>query len=166
MCFKTHFANSKSPRKIILEKNISLILNLSDFKRFWHKKSAFHNVIFVKNQYFWPKTRFIIVPLVILSTKISDFWNFWTKKTRKEPKCPKFFVNSKIMTFVNLRKEIGRSIIDQIGHLLIKLGHFRSKFTFTMNRVTDYGLDFRCIRYFDEKIMHSDVNFDEKHELS
>ena len=73
------------------------------------------------------------------------------------------------MTFVNLRKEIGRSIIDQIGHLLIKLGHFRSKFTFfksIMTTATDSGLDSRYIRYFDEKIMHSDVNFDEKHELS
>ena len=50
------------------------------------------------------------------------------------------------MTFVNLRKEIGRSIIDQIGHLLIKLGHFRSKFTsfwFIMTRVTDFGLDLK-----------------------
>ena len=77
------------------------------------------------------------------------------------------------MTFVNLRKEIGRSIIDQIGHLLIKLGHFRSKFTsfwFIMTRDTDSGLtDLNRIgymQYFDEKIMHSDVNFDEKHELS
>ena len=83
--------------------------------------------ILFKNQSFWPKTRFMIVPLVIISTKISDFWNFWTKKTRKEPKCPKFFVNSKIMTFVNLRKEIGRSIIDQIGHFINQTWAFSFK---------------------------------------
>ena len=39
-----------------------------------------------------------------------------------------------------------------------------------MTRVADSGLDlcriFEYMQYFDKKIMHSDVNFDEKHELS
>ena len=52
------------------------------------------------------------------------------------------------MTFVNLRKEIGRSIIDQIGHLLIKLGHFRSKFTSLVYTMTETGLDFHVHTVF------------------
>ena len=131
MCFKTHFANSKSPRKIILDKKHFFDSKSFRFQKILAPKIAFQTVIFVKKSEFSNKKRIRLwvhyhcSTRHLFSTKNSLIFGIFER--RKEQKCPKFFVNSKIMIFVNLRKEIGRSIIDRIGHLLIKKGHFRSK---------------------------------------
>ena len=86
--------------KLSSTKNISLILNLSDFKRFWHRKSPFKLSFLSKIRVFEPKTDSIMgsLPLFHSSSffnkKFSDFWNFWTKKRAKVSKIFRKFQNN------------------------------------------------------------------------